>query len=173
MFNLLREKDNDLRYSAFLLLQQRSKSHADVYPYWDSLCEKLGDENSYQRSLGVMLLAENVRWDEADRLDATAESYLARTSDEKFITSRQTIQSIAVWVALKPHLHPLIVSTLTHIDIAALKDTQQKLILFDILGILAQIHKQTGNETAVDFIARALTGGVLDAKSVKAIQSLL
>lgn len=173
LFNLLREKDNELRYSAFLLLQERSKSHADVYPYWDGLCGKLGNENSYQRSLGVMLLAENVRWDEANRFDRIAESYLTLTSDEKFITSRQAIQSIAVWVELKPNLHPLIVSTLTQIDIAALKDTQQKLILFDILCILARIHKLTGNETAADYIARALTGGVLDAKSVKAIQNLL
>ncbi|SDM83542.1 hypothetical protein [Acetanaerobacterium elongatum] len=173
LFGLLREKDNELRYSAFLLLQERSKAHADVYPYWDGLCEKLDDENSYQRSLGVMLLAENVRWDAANRFDKIAESYLARTSDEKFITSRQTIQSIAVWVELKPNLHPLIVDTLTHIDIASLKDTQQKLILLDILGILVRIQKQTANEAAADYIARALTGGVLDKKSVKIIKDML
>ena len=46
-----------------LLLQGRSLEFEDVYPYWDVLVEKLGSANSYQRSLRLMLIAENVRWD--------------------------------------------------------------------------------------------------------------
>ncbi len=52
----LNEKDDDLRYKSFLLLQDRSQKFDDVYPYWDTLVAKLDSDNSYQRSLGLMLL---------------------------------------------------------------------------------------------------------------------
>ncbi len=64
LFELLSEKDDNLRYKSFLLLPSRSENFADVYPYWDALVEKFNNDNSYQRSIGLMLIAENVRWDE-------------------------------------------------------------------------------------------------------------
>lgn len=61
----LSEKDDTIRYHSFLLLQHRSKDFGDVYPYWDIYCEKLMSTNSYQRSLGLMLIAANAKWDSA------------------------------------------------------------------------------------------------------------
>ena len=77
------------RYPAFLLLKQRSVISRDIYPYWSIFCDKIANENSYQRSIGIMLIAENVRWDKECRLDDILEEYLSHTEDEKFITSRQ------------------------------------------------------------------------------------
>jgi hypothetical protein len=57
----LSEKDDKLRYNAFLLLQSISRQFPFVYEYWDELERKLESDNSYQRSLGIMLIAENVR----------------------------------------------------------------------------------------------------------------
>jgi hypothetical protein len=57
----LNEKDDKLRYNAFLLLQSHSRLFPSVYEYWSELEKKLDSENSYQRSLGIMLIAEK-RW---------------------------------------------------------------------------------------------------------------
>ena len=62
-------KDDDIRYKAFLLLQSRSTLYNDVYPFWDTFREKLSSDNSYQRSIGLMLIAENVRWDAENRME--------------------------------------------------------------------------------------------------------
>jgi hypothetical protein len=59
-------KDDTFRYKCFLLLQGRSEKYPDVYPYWELFVQKLDSTNSYQRSLGLMLIAENVRWDQLD-----------------------------------------------------------------------------------------------------------
>ena len=53
-------KDDDIRYRALLILQYRSVLCDDVYPYWSTLRDKLKSDNSYQRSIGIMLIAENV-----------------------------------------------------------------------------------------------------------------
>lgn len=60
---MLSLKEDNIRYRAFLLLQNRSMFFDDVYPFWDIFREKLGSDNSYQRSIGLMLIAENARWD--------------------------------------------------------------------------------------------------------------
>jgi hypothetical protein len=54
-------KDDKIRYRAFLLLQSRTIFFDDVYPFWDIFHDKLKSENSYQRSIGLMLIAKNVR----------------------------------------------------------------------------------------------------------------
>jgi len=41
-----------------------------------------------------MLIAENVRWDEQNRMEDTMDEYLELFNDEKPITIRQCIQSL-------------------------------------------------------------------------------
>lgn len=54
-------KNDNVRYKVFLLLQNRSLFCDDVYPYWGTFRNKLKSDNSYQRSIGLMLIAENVK----------------------------------------------------------------------------------------------------------------
>jgi hypothetical protein len=42
----LNEKDDKLRYNAFLLLQASSRQFPYVYKYWDEFEKKLDNENS-------------------------------------------------------------------------------------------------------------------------------
>jgi hypothetical protein len=82
-------KDDNIRYRAFLLLQNRSLFCDDVYPYWDTLRSKLRSDNSYQRSIGLMLLAENVKWDAGNRMEDTIDEFLMLLNDEKPIAILQ------------------------------------------------------------------------------------
>ncbi len=170
---LLKEKEDDLRYASLLTLCARSDVYPDVYPYWDELAGKLDDPNSYQRSIGLMLIAHNVKWDTQHRFPAILETYMARCTDEKFITSRQAIQHIGLWAPYVSELLPQTAQTLMNIDILTLKDTQRKLILLDILHALAGIRRivQIGEIDA--YMQSALTGGILDKKSIKEIQGLI
>ncbi len=173
LIHLLSTKEDDLRYAAFLTLCARSDSFADVYPYWDVLAAKIGDPNSYQRSIGLMLIARNVKWDSEHRFDTFIEGFLSHCQDEKFITSRQVIQSIPLWVPYaQPHLGRT-AQSLMRIDITAFKDTQRKLILLDILHALAAIRTIQSSGEIDAYMHNALTGGLLDKKSVREIQGLL
>lgn len=60
MIEWLSLKEDNIRYQTFLLLQNRSLFFDDVYPYWDTFKNKLKSGNSYQRSIGIILIAENV-----------------------------------------------------------------------------------------------------------------
>lgn len=167
LFELLSEKDDNLRYKSFLLLQSRSENFEDVYPYWDALVDKLSNDNSYQRSIGLMLIAENVRWDKQKKFDALADQYLALCDDEKPVTVRQCIQSLLKIVPFNPDCIAKVVDKLIGIDLIQRKDTQRKLLLTDILTVLLECQKIQPQEKVDRYICEALTGGILDEKTRK------
>ena len=173
LVSLLSEKEDGIRYQAFLILQKRSELFDDVYHFWDTFAEKLFSENSYQRSIGIMLLAENLKWDQQDRFAKIAELYLSHCRDERPITSRQTIQSIHRWIEQKPQYRELVKKTLLQIDINRVKDTMRKSILLDIISVLAAIHKIERSDEITDYLVKAMTGGVLDKKSARQLEKLI
>ncbi|MDV3429291.1 MAG: hypothetical protein LIR50_20080 [Bacillota bacterium] len=172
LVNLLNEKNDEIRYAAFLALQSRSEYSPDVYTYWDDLSERLGSSNSYQRSIGIMLIAENVRWDKQNKFDELAESYLSHCDDEKFITSRQTIQSINKWISYKENLFQAVMQKLMSIGISKYKETQRKLLQMDILNVLSQIQKIKPCNAIEKYVKVVVTGSILDKKAVKQVQKL-
>lgn len=173
LVDLLSEKDDKIRYNALLLLQSRSSFSPDVYPFWDTFIEKLSNDNSYQRSIGVMLISENVRWDSENRIDRAIDKYLEILNDEKPITVRQCIQALKSIIYYKKHLHKKISEALMSIDISAVKETMRKTTLIDILNILAQIRKDGATDEIENYIFNALSGGILDKKAIKQIEILL
>jgi len=166
----LSEKNDKVRYKALLLLQKRSACCDDVYPFWDVFRSKLKHENSYQRNIGVMLIAENAKWDTENRMDGTIDEYLTVLNDEKPITVRQCIQALEKIVPYKNHLCPKIADSLMSINILAVKETMRKLILFDILNILVLIRKYQPADASDEYIINALSGEVLDKKVKKLVE---
>ena len=142
LVDTLTEKDDVLRYNAFLLLQAHSSLTPYVYAYWDVLESKLGSSNSYQRSLGLMLLAQNVRWDTEGKFAGVIESYLDCCMDEKFITARQTIQGLASIIEATHVYDERIKQRLNSLDFSKYKENQQKLLKKDTAAIQKLLEKK-------------------------------
>jgi hypothetical protein len=166
-------KDDSIRYRAFLLLQNRSQFCDDVYPFWDTFSVKLKSDNSYQRSLGLMLVAENVKWDSLGRMEVTIDDYLELLNDDKPITVRQLVQSLGKIVTHKPGLSEKITARLISFNLVCVKETMRKSILLDILNVLLLTRKELKTDTTEIIIRKALSGDILDKKSKKQIEALL
>jgi hypothetical protein len=174
LVELLSEKDDRVRYQALLMLQNRSALFDDVYPFWDVFREKLMNENSYQRSIGLLLIADNVRWDKDGRFDRVVDRYLSLLGDEKPITIRQCIQALGRIVPHKKHLQGKIAAAIMAIDIASIRETMRKSVLLDILGVLAVARRQGETSNQIEeYIADALSGSVLDRKAMKQVEAML
>ncbi|NCB74575.1 MAG: hypothetical protein EOM51_07525 [Clostridia bacterium] len=169
----LNEKDDKLRYASLLTLQSRSKDSDDLYKYWDVFVSKLKSDNSYQRSIGLMMIAANVRWDKGSLFESVFDDYCALLRDEKPITVRQCIQSFEDIVPYKSLLCAKIAEILMNIDILGAKETMRKLFLTDIINILLLIRKQEKSDEIEKYISDAILGGVLDSKTKKVISAAL
>jgi hypothetical protein len=134
----LAEKDDALRYNAFLLLKAHSRVSPSVYEYWDELEKKLDSPNSYQRSLGLMLIAENVRWDKGGKFGITISKYLSCCTDEKFITARQAIRGLENVIGATDEYGEKIRQNLTGLSLAQYKKTRE---LYASLGYSNLLRK--------------------------------
>ncbi len=169
----LAEKADEFRYHSFLLLLARSEKYSDVFPHWDIFVQKLGDTNSYQRNIGLRMIAENVRWDQQGKFDEICDFYLSFCDDEKPVTVRQCIQGLCSIVPFNTRCHATIAEKLMSIDILQRKETQQKLVLLDILSVLLLINEANPNQAILAYIHQALSGGLLDKKSKAMIEAQL
>ncbi len=167
---LLTEKNDEIRYLAFLVLCERSNTHPDIYPYWDVFVSKLSSENSYQRTIGATLIAANIKWDEKKKFARIFQSFMSLCNDEKFVTSRLTIQTIPVWAPYVPELLNKAADELIHINVKNLRESQRKLILMDIINALIVIREIKPSKKITKYLIEAMTGGLLDKKSIKKLE---
>jgi hypothetical protein len=142
LIECLAEKDENIRYPAFLLLQASSREFPFVYRYWDVLESKLGSDNSYQRSSGLKLISENLRWDKDGKFAKTLNKYLSCCADEKFITARQAIQGLANIITATSAYNDEIKRNLTNLPLGKYKASQQKLLRKDVSSIIEVIDKK-------------------------------
>ena len=165
--------EDKIRYPAFLLLRARSAVSDDVYPFWDALAEKLVRKNSYQRSIGAMLLAANTRHDTAGRMQDAMPRFLRLLNDPKPITVRQAAQALPEILRAKPELAEEIGRALMAVDLVGYKDTMRKLILLDFLDALLLIREIQPTPELEAYLFSALSGSILDEKSKRQLQAKL
>lgn len=167
----LKEKDDNIRYAAFLLLQSLSAADNRVYRYWETLARMIGDPNSYQRSLGLMLISENIKWDKENKFATICDEYLSHCDDEKFITARQCIQGLHKVLEHSTMYRDQIVNALVKIDLGKRKDTQQGLMLLDIIGVLEKIYDETAEMRVAEYFRAKYEHG--DARVRKTLKKYI
>jgi hypothetical protein len=87
--------DDRVRFEALELLLQLTQGRVNwADDVWDEMLRKLEEANSYQRSIGLMMLCNLAKSDTSGRMSSTLPLLLAHTRDEKFITSRQCLQNV-------------------------------------------------------------------------------
>ncbi|MCI9155517.1 MAG: SufBD protein [Lawsonibacter sp.] len=137
----LRFPKDKIAYAALKELTARSQTSDQVYPFFDEFVAMLGDKNSLVRNRGLVLIAQNARWDADEKLDQTLDAYLDHIMDEKPITARQCIQNLIYILAAKPALASKIRAALESADFSAYPDSLSPLLEKDRIRVLKQIEK--------------------------------
>jgi hypothetical protein len=155
-FSNLDSTDDKVRLNALQTILKATDGKVDwVYDVWELLLKKLKDENSYQRSIAIMVLCNLARSDREGRLDGSLDLLLAHTRDEKFITTRQCIQSI--WKLAMTNLHNRAL-VLDHLDLRfkdCVGEKHYNLIRQDIIQSIGTIAAE-GKDSALFARAQGL-----------------
>lgn len=172
LVSLLSEKEDAVRYPALLILEKRSMQADDVSGYREEFREKLKSDNSFQRNIGARMIASNAKWEEG-WLTGVLDEYLSLLHDDKPITVRQCVQYLKIIAEYRPELNSRIALALTTLDLSEIRETMRKLVLLDILEVLAAIRKSGANEEIERYISEAFMSGVLDKKAIKHIEEVM
>ncbi len=152
-FNNLGSSDDKLRFiSLQYILNITEEKVSWVYEVWDDLLLRLDDDNSYQRSIAIMVLCNLAKSDFQHRLDNSLDRLLAHTQDNKFITSRQCIQSIWKVALTGGKTGEKVIGHLERQFVDCVKDNHYNLIRQDIIQSMRCIYDV--NKKA-DILARA------------------
>lgn len=138
-------KDNKTAYQALEYLRQASQRDNQVYQHFAALAILLEHPHSYVRTRGLILIAENIQWDDQGQFDAIAASYCQHVTDAKAITARQCLQSLCLIIPYKPYLRPVFAKTLQEADFSGYAETMQPLLEKDRTAALAVLEKSTGH----------------------------
>lgn len=162
-----------IRLDALQTLLKMTDSKVDwVYEVWDHLLEKLENENSYQRSISILLLCNLAKSDTEDRLALVLDSVLTHTKEEKFITSRQCIQNI--WKAAatnKPNLE-IVLKHLEKRFVECGSEKHYNLLRQDMIQSMLLLYEQVKDDDILTR-ARMLIAGEPDLKYRKKYEALL
>jgi len=164
--------DDKVRLDALQSLLKVTESKVDwVYEVWDHLLKKLDNENSYQRSIGIMLVCNLAKSDVENRLGTSIDRLLVHTKDDKFITSRQCIQSIWKVAANKPNREKI----LKHLEKRFVECSAEKhsnLLRQDIIQSILSLYKEEKDDALLTKV-QALTAKEQDMKYRKQYEALL
>lgn len=118
-----------------------------------------------------MLIAENTRWDDFGKFEEIADRYLSFCDDEKPVTVRQCIQGLTKIIPYKKSCLTAIADRLIAINLMRRKETQRKILLMDILSVLVPINRLRHDERISRYLQTAMTGGILDNKAKRLVES--
>ncbi len=145
--NNLKSTDDKVRLAALRHVLEMTEGKVDwVYEVWDDLVRRLDDENSYQRSIAIMVLCNLAKSDLQGRLAGSLDGILAHTRDEKFITSRQCIQNIWKVALLDSLVREKVVAHLETRFEGCAQEKHYNLIRQDIIQSIRILYDQTGDD---------------------------
>lgn len=122
------------------ILRESGESNRWYFAF-DVFSALLDHPKSLVRNRGLRLLAANVRWDQEDRFSGILDRYLLHITDEKPITARQCIQSLAQVGLEKPQYIPRILEALQSADLTKYRDTMRPLLEKDIAETMLQLRR--------------------------------
>lgn len=157
----LSDSDEKVRYHAFLILQSYSQYSNEVYQFLETFNKLLNSENIYQRSMGLMMIAENAKWDEDNKLELVIDEYLEHVYDSRPIAERQCIHSLRKIIPYKPNLRLKIAEKLISFDITCVTETMRELVYKDILAVLMDIRKYETTPEIEAYVERAAAEGII------------
>jgi hypothetical protein len=135
-------KNDAIRFNAFKGLLEITDDKVNwLNDVFDNLNNRLKSDNSYQRSIGMMLLCNLAKSDDDNRLRTALPDILSLLNDEKFITRRQCIQNIWKVAVSKNDLLPSIIKALTNKFKECVSEDHYNLLRQDIITTLSSINQ--------------------------------
>lgn len=174
LFINLSDKNDKNRFPSFKKLHEiTDKKVKWIYDKWFLLVEKTSSSNSFQRSIGLTLLANLAKSDTENRFEKIMDEYLKHFEDEKFITARLCIQNIWKIAAANKNTRKRIIDELerSYSENVHLK-THANLIKRDIICSLVQISIFTKDKKIMEMI-ESLIEEETDLKLKKVLRDIV
>jgi hypothetical protein len=172
-FDNLGSTDDTIRFNALQIISEITDDPVDwAYEVWDDLLRRLHHENSYQRTIAILVLCNLAKSDTQHRLDRDLDLLFAHTTDSKFVTSRKCLQNLWKVAAASPQNRDKVLDHLERRFIECASETHSNLLRQDILQSFRCLYDQEKDEELL-IRARELIRAEADEKYRKVYTPIL
>ena len=169
----LGSKDDNIRYNALQEILKITEQPVEWFEeYYKIFVDKLDSDNSYQRSIGMMVLCNLVKNESKNEYKEILPKIMKLVDDEKFITERQYLQNI--WkIAVHESKYKVKIVKQLEIEYGECeKKKHYNLLRLDIIVSMYNISKKENDKELLDRIKR-LIEKENDVKNRKKYQSVI
>ena len=157
LIEMLSLKDDIARYSAFQEMLNITEEKVDWFDQYKKVfIEKLSDKNSYQRSIGAMLLCNLAKNAKKHEFKNILNVLMPLIDDEKFITQRQYLQNIWKVAIVDKEYKDRIVKQLEKEFKECTSKKHYNLLRLDIFSSMIHIMKHEENESIRNIIGEMI-----------------
>ncbi len=157
LVEMLSLKDDDTRYNAFLEMLKITEEKVEWFDQYKKIfLDKLSDENSYQRSIGAMLLCNLAKNDKRHEFVAILKKLMPLIDDEKFITQRQYLQNIWKVAIVDKEYRDKIINQLEKEFKSCTTKKHYNLIRLDIISSMIQIMNHEEKESVRNIVGEMI-----------------
>jgi hypothetical protein len=165
--------EDAVRMKALQVILEATRERVDwAGEVWDDLVDRLEAENSYQRAIAVKVLCSLAKSVPEARVEAVLERLLAHTGDEKFVTSRQCLQSIWKVAAAGDRIREKVLRHLEAQFADCVQGRHYNLIRQDILQSMRNLYDCTG-DSGLLHLAQNLAAREVEEKYRKKYAAIL
>ena len=149
---MLTHKHIMVYYHCYYILDRATSRNPELfYDNWKDFEKLLDHENSYHRTIGLVMISNLIKVDKEKYFDNISDKYFMFINDEKITTARDCVVCTGkILEQRSDYIDKVIKLYLDMEKICKFKENQKALLLYDIFVIFDEFYEKTSFKKEID-----------------------
>ena len=149
---MLTHKHIMVYYHCYYILDRATSRNPELfYDNWKNFEKLLDHENSYHRTIGLVMISNLIKVDKEKYFDSISDKYFMFINDEKITTARDCVVCTGkILEQRSDYIDKVIKLYLDMEKICKFKENQKALLLYDIFVIFDEFYEKTSFKKEID-----------------------
>ena len=139
-------------YHCYYILDKASSRNPELfYKDWKKFEKLLNHENSYHRTIGLVMLSNLIPADKEKLFDKISDKYFMFINDKKITTARDCVTSTGKILRQRPDYIDKVMKLYLNMEkICEFKENQKALLLYDMFVIFEEFYEKTSYKNEIN-----------------------
>lgn len=149
---MLTHKHIMVYYHCYYILDRATSRNPELfYDNWKNFEKLLDHDNSYHRTIGLVMISNLIKVDKEKYFDSISDKYFMFINDEKITTARDCVVCTGkILEQRSDYIDKVIKLYLDMEKICKFKENQKALLLYDIFVIFDEFYEKTSFKKEID-----------------------
>ena len=149
---MITNKNIMVYYHCYYILDKASSRNPGLfYKDWKKFEKLLDHENSYHRTIGLVMISNLIKIDKEKFFDEISDKYFMFINDKKITTARDCVVNTGKVLRQRPDYIDKVIKLYLEMEkICEFKENQKALLLYDIFVIFEEFYEKTSYKEEIN-----------------------